>query len=217
MIQRVYEKACQSSISEVYIATDSSKIQKIASGFTEKIIMTSNKHQSGSDRVAEAAQKLDCDYIINLQADEPLIHPSLLDLLDKKLREQKFEMVTAAYPMHSHKDIEDSSKVKVVLDSYSRAIYFSRSPIPYHKNLASKKITGEKSTGNYFCHLGVYGFTKKFLFWFTQAGDSKLEKTESLEQLRALDFGQQIYVMITEKKSSSIDNAEDVEKILNLL
>ena len=145
MIQRVYERASLSSIREVYIATDSPQIQKAASHFTDKIIMTSCKHKSGSDRVAEAAQKLDCDYIINLQGDEPLIDPALLDLLDKKLREQKFEMVTAAYLMDSHKDIEDPSKVKVVLDSYNRALYFSRSPIPYHKNLA----------GNYFCHLGV--------------------------------------------------------------
>ena len=212
MIQRVYERACQSSIDEVYIATDSSKIQKTASCFTEKIIMTSSKHQSGSDRVAEAAKKIDCDYIINLQADEPLIDPSLLDLLDKKLREQKFEMITAAYPMQSNKDIENPSKVKVVLDSYSRAVYFSRSPIPYHKNFSKENFIGDC-----FCHLGVYGFTKKFLFWFAHAGDSKLEKTENLEQLRVLDFGKQIYVMLTEKKSSSIDNAEDVSKILNSL
>ena len=190
MIQRVYERASLSSIREVYIATDSPQIQKAASHFTDKIIMTSCKHKSGSDRVAEAAQKLDCDYIINLQGDEPLIDPALLDLLDKKLREQKFEMVTAAYLMDSHKDIEDPSKVKVVLDSYNRALYFSRSPIPYHKNLA----------GNYFCHLGVYGFTKNFLSWFIQVGDSKLEKTESLEQLRVLEFGKKIYVIILSKK-----------------
>ena len=125
----------------------------------------------------------------------------------KILREQKFEMVTAAYLMDSHKDIEDPSKVKVVLDSYNRALYFSRSPIPYHKNLA----------GNYFCHLGVYGFTKNFLSWFIQVGDSKLEKTESLEQLRVLEFGKKIYVIVTEKKSYGVDTAEDIKKILKRL
>ena len=125
MIQRVYERALQSSIDEIYITTDSVQIQEAASLFTEKIIMTSSKHKSGSDRVAEAAQKIECDYIINLQADEPLIDPTLLNSLDKKLREQNFEMVTAAYPMSSKKEIEDTSKVKVVLDSESRAIYFS--------------------------------------------------------------------------------------------
>ena len=88
MIQRVYERALQSSIDEIYITTDSVQIQEAASLFTEKIIMTSSKHKSGSDRVAEAAQKIECDYIINLQADEPLIDPTLLNSLDKKLREQ---------------------------------------------------------------------------------------------------------------------------------
>ena len=202
MIQRVYERALQSSIDEIYITTDSVQIQEAASLFTEKIIMTSSKHKSGSDRVAEAAQKIECDYIINLQADEPLIDPTLLNSLDKKLREQNFEMVTAAYPMSSKKEIEDTSKVKVVLDSESRAIYFSRSPIPYHKTFEA----------NYFCHLGVYGFTKNFLSWFAQMGESKLEKAESLEQLRVLYFGKQVYVMTTKKNFSSIDKAEDIEK-----
>ena len=207
MIQRVYERACQSSIDEIYITTDSIQIQEAASLFTEKIIMTSSKHKSGSDRVSEAAQKIECDYIINLQADEPLIDSTLLNSLDKKLREQNFEMVTAAYPMSSKKEIEDTSKVKVVLDSESRAIYFSRSPIPYHKTFET----------NYFCHLGVYGFTKNFLSWFAQMGESKLEKAESLEQLRVLYFGKQIYVMTTKKNFPSIDKAEDIEKILKAL
>ena len=209
MIQRVYERACQASINEIYIATDSEKIQKIASRFTEKIIMTSSQHQSGSDRVAEAAKKIDCDYIINLQADEPLMHPSLLDLLDKKLREENFGMFTAAYPITSTEDIHNPSKVKVVLDSENRAIYFSRSPIPYRDNFSKENFTGD-----YFCHLGVYGFTKEFLLWFSQCKNSKLEKTEKLEQLRVLEFGKSIRVIITEKQSMGIDNLEDVQEVL---
>lgn len=203
MLQRVYERASFSKIKEIYIATDSQKIYQAAKKFTDKVIMTATTHISGTDRIAEAASKIEFDYMINVQGDEPLIDPKIINKLEQKLKSDKIKMVTAAYLLKDKKEILDPNNVKVVLNSNSEALYFSRQPIPYNQELNAK----------YYCHIGIYGYTKKFLLEFVNLKNSYLEKMEKLEQLRALEFGHSISVIITDKNHGGIDNKQDLKKI----
>ena len=206
MLQRVFERVSLAQVAPVYIATDSEKIQKVALKFMQNVIMTSSTHLSGTDRIAEAASKIDCDYIINVQADEPFIESSLLAKIAKKLQQKESEFVTAAYPLQTKVAITDTSKVKVVLSKQLKALYFSRSPIPYSENLQAQ----------YYCHIGVYGYSKNFLLHYTSLPLSSLEKAEKLEQLRALEAGYSISVVLAKNHSFGIDTAKDVAEILHL-
>ena len=206
MLQRVYERALLADIPKVYIATDSQKIATLAQQFTDNIIITSTDHISGTTRIAEAIKNINCKYVINLQGDEPLMDPKLIKQVAKKLQSTKVEIVTAAYPILNRKDILDYDKVKVIFNDKGYAIYFSRLPIPYNKDLESK----------YYCHIGLYGYSKKFLLKYVKLKASWLEKTEKLEQLRALAAGFAIFVIATNKKSIGVDNKKDFKEICKL-
>lgn len=209
MLQRVFERVQKAKqkkiIDEIYIATDSKKIQKEVLKFTKNVVMTSSKHSSGTDRIAEAVQKIDCDYIINVQGDEPLVEVTLIEKLVNALQNNQTEFVTAAYLLLSEKQILDPAKVKVVLNQQQQAIYFSRAAIPYSKDYQAQ----------YYCHIGIYGYSRKFLLHFTKLPRTSLEKCEKLEQLRAIQMGYAISVVLTKKPSFGIDTPEDARKILD--
>lgn len=202
-MQHVWERCreCR-EIDDVVIATDDERIASAASSFGARVALTSPDHASGTDRIAEAAGLFpDHQIIINVQGDEPLISPALIDRLSTTLRDNpNARMITAAVPIRDESQIHDPNVVKVVLDAHRDALYFSRCAIPFVRN------AGEKTT--HYRHLGVYGFQRKTLFEFVSLAPSLLEKTESLEQLRALENGIRIQVVVTDEISPGVDTLQ---------
>jgi 3-deoxy-manno-octulosonate cytidylyltransferase (CMP-KDO synthetase) len=211
MIQHVWERCKKAQlVDEVVIATDDDRIHRAATSFGAKVVMTDPKHESGTDRIYEACQTFSqMTHVINVQGDEPLISPLLIDQLAKTLKEnEKVEMITAAAPL---KDIEmrnDPNVVKVILNTLGEAIYFSRSCIPYPR---------QEVGANYLRHLGIYGYQKTFLQKFVQWEPSLLERTESLEQLRAVERGVRIKVEITNESTPGVDTPEQAKMIEKIL
>jgi len=198
-------------LDDVVIATDSNEVIELAKKFNIKAIMTSNKHQSGTDRINEAAtilQLSDEEVIVNVQADEPFIEPEVVQaVIDevKKLQSNSFTMVSC-YKEITSEMADDPNHVKVVCDDNNDAIYFSRAKIPYHRD--------HYNNTKYKGHLGIYGFTKKSLSNFCLLENSILEQTEKLEQLRAISNGQKISMVKVESKSFGIDTKEDLANAL---
>lgn len=193
------------------IATDDERIASAARQIHAVPVLTDPDHPSGTDRVAEAAKSFPKhSVIINVQGDEPLISPALIDELALTLiREPQVPMITAAAPIEDEAHLHDNNVVKVVLDSRKDALYFSRSRIPFPRNLDTGITT--------YRHLGIYGFQRDFLFQFVTWPPSPLEKTESLEQLRALENGARIRVVPTRDLSPGVDTPEQaaaIEKVL---
>jgi len=212
MIQHVYERAVSSGLEEVYVATDDERIFKTVESFGGKALMTSEKHTCGTERVAEAVEILgleEGDLVINLQGDQPLFPPEYFPILIKPLLlSEEISMATLATPITNLKELENPNKVKVVLDKSGKALYFSRSPIPYFR------APGKEPT--YLKHIGVYAYTKGFLEKFVKLPQGELEKAEKLEQLRALEYGYKIAVSIIPKDIPEVDTPEDLEYIKNL-
>lgn len=208
LVQHVWER-CQEckQIDDVIIATDDARIAEAAAGFGAKAVITSPDHPSGTDRIAEAAKSFpDHGFIINVQGDEPLISPLLIDELARMLRDDpKVTMITAAAPVHDPAQIADANVVKVIFDTHGDALYFSRSPLPYLRN--------PDAWPRSYRHLGIYGFQRSFLFQFVTWPPSRLEQTESLEQLRALENGSRIRVVLTDDLSPGVDTPEQAAAI----
>ena len=214
MIQHVYQRAAQAAtLDRLVVATDDSRIQKEVAQFGGEVLMTSREHRSGSDRVAEAARQLmikDDAIVVNIQGDEPLLRAEMIDSLVRKLQEDTdVPMATLAYPETDKNDFTDPGVVKVVLDVKGRALYFSRSPIPAVRN--------KSLTPTYYKHLGFYGYRNGFLQEFTKLSPGVLEKLEKLEQLRALEHGFTISVVITPFDSISVDTPEDLARIRKIM
>jgi len=205
MIQWVYEKAAASIADEVIIATDEPKVAKVVEGFGGRAVMTSPNHPSGTDRISEAVQGLDCDIIINVQGDEPLIPTSVIDGLIRKMQEDaSIEMGTVAVPRMRSEIENDPNKVKVVFDERNFALYFSRSMLPYLRE-------GGKDTKTYL-HWGIYAYRRETLDRFVRLPEGRLESCEKLEQLRALENGIRIYVMLSDLESIGVDTPEDLKR-----
>jgi len=209
MIQHVYERSLQAGlVDEVIVATDDPRILKAVQAFGGGAIMTSERHRCGTDRIAEVAEKIDADIIVNVQGDEPLISPGAIDQAIRPLTEDNdLKMCTLMKKITDVKEFPDPNVVKVVTDKRGYALYFSRSQIPYPRNPAYFK--GYK-------HLGVYVYRKEFLLEFARMDQTPLEKTESLEQLRALENNVRIKVIETPYNSISVDTPADLEKIRKL-
>ena len=206
MIQRVYERAKQAeSLEKVIIATDDRRIFDASLSFGADVRMTSSGHRSGTSRVAEVAAQLDSPLIINIQGDEPLLHVSMIDDLVQALQDEAIHMATLAVKNTRLADMNDQNIVKVVKDSKDFALYFSRSPIPFD------------SAGYFLRHIGIYGYQRTFLFKFESLQETRLEKTEKLEQLRALENGYKIKFVDTPHSGLSIDTPEDIIKAENFL
>lgn len=210
MIQHVYERARQSRLlDEVIIACDDLRIKKTAEEFGARAIMTDPLHTCGTDRIVEAVKDLDVQIVVNIQGDEPLIDPSVIDLLVKAITEDpEVPMATVIKKISDLNDLDNPNIVKVVIDRKQTAIYFSRSKIPYNRG------TDEHL---YFKHLGLYAYTKEFLLKFASLPKAKLEITESLEQLRAIENGFKIKTVLTEIESIGVDTPEDLVKAEQLI
>jgi 3-deoxy-manno-octulosonate cytidylyltransferase (CMP-KDO synthetase) len=210
LIQHVYEQACQSCADYVVVATDDTRILKAVASFGGQGVLTRADHPSGTDRVAEVAQRLDADLIINLQGDEPLIEPETLDLLPRLLQEEKdAEVATLAVQIASVQQWQDPNCVKVVLDAMGRALYFSRSPIPYVRDGKP-----EFASGQFLQHLGLYAYRKSFLLQLASSPPQPTEELEKLEQLRVLAMGRRIMVGIVEHAARGVDTPADYERFV---
>jgi 3-deoxy-manno-octulosonate cytidylyltransferase (CMP-KDO synthetase) len=207
LLRRVWEQTKRAkNLDAVIIATDDMRIAESAFSWGAEIALTSPKHRSGTDRVAEVARHTkDFAFVVNIQGDEPLIDPRLIDRLVEKLEsDRQIKIVTAAHPFTDRSEAESPHQNKVVLDRNNCALYFSRSVIPYAAN---------PSRVRYLRHQGVYGFRRNMLLQFVKWKPSPLEQTESLEQLRALENGVKVHVLITAKGSPGIDTVADAKKL----
>ena len=204
LIQRVFER-CSSSkyIDAIYVATDSKKIFDVVKKFGGKPVMTSSIHRSGSDRICEVVKGKACNIVINIQGDEPLIPPSLLNRGVRFMIKNPDVNVLSFYTKISSQEAKLPENVKVVLNKKGSALFFSRSPIPY--------------SGIFFKHIGLYMFRKDFLLKFCNMCPSNLEKIENLEQLRILENGYSIRMLETRYNPISIDTPEDLKKIRKIL
>jgi len=232
LIQHTYEQALKARIpSKVIIATDHEKVMDAARSFGAPCVMTRATHQSGTDRIAEAVADIDADIVVNLQGDEPQIDPAHIDLVaDLLIRDQQkaeggrskiprglkaedsglpCAMATLAAPLTGREQIENPNIVKVITDQAGRAIYFSRSVIPYDRDAA-----GVGSDTPYYRHIGMYAYRKDFLLTLTTLDQTPLEKIEKLEQLRVLEHGHTIQVGHVDQVSDGIDTPQQYERFV---
>ncbi len=218
MIQRVWEQA-KKALDTVYIATDDDRILEAVEKFGGKVIMTSAGHRTGTERCAEAASKIaesgrKVDVVINIQGDEPFIRPEQIELLVSSFTDKNVEIATLVRKTKKGEDIFNPNQPKVILDAANNAIYFSRSVIPYIRDLDP----GKWSEQNYFLkHLGLYAYKTEVLNKIVHLPEGILEKAESLEQNRWIENGYRIRVSITEWESIGIDTPEDLESAKTLL
>ncbi|MBE0492057.1 MAG: 3-deoxy-manno-octulosonate cytidylyltransferase [Sulfurospirillum sp.] len=199
------------NLDRVLIATDDTEVLKIAQSYGFEAVMTSILHQSGTDRINEAAQKFnlnDNEVIINVQADEPFIEPqviqSVIDRLKQALQNNEDIMMVSCYKSIDSSDAQDPNLVKVITDASENAIYFSRAKIPYERATCKE----------YFGHLGIYGFSKKSLQAFCALPSSPLEEIEKLEQLRAIYHGKKVAMVRVQSESFGIDTPQDLQRAL---
>jgi 3-deoxy-manno-octulosonate cytidylyltransferase (CMP-KDO synthetase) len=214
LLQWVYEGACRSKLADdVLIATDDERIKNAAQNFGAEAIMTDPTLPSGTDRVFAAIQGRETDLVMNLQGDEPFIEPSIVDQLFSTMEKGGVEMATLCCHITDEQDYRDPNTVKVVLDSSGFALYFSRSPIPYEKTGNWKLEIGNL----FYKHIGIYAFTRSFLQQFVSMPKSPLETAESLEQLRVLENGHKIKVIVAKYSGFGIDTPEDLERARKLM
>ena len=216
LIQHVVEQ-CQKakSLSEVIVATDDTRIWEVAQNFC-RVEMTRPDHPSGSDRIAEVATRCKCDAVVNIQGDEPLMDPKVIDAVAGALARD--EMSTAATRIKSADELDNPNVVKVVVNAAGRALYFSRRTIPYLREAASPEgIRGQLAAFAFLKHLGIYGYRRETLLRLVKFPVSPLENAEKLEQLRALDNGIAIGVVTVDYDSVGVDVPGDVKRVEKLL
>jgi 3-deoxy-manno-octulosonate cytidylyltransferase (CMP-KDO synthetase) len=215
LIQHTWEQACLARlVDKVIIAADDKRIAAAANTFGAECILTSAEHKSGTDRIAEAVADIDVDIVVNLQADEPEIGPQHIDMVaelliqtqNSKLKTQNYDMATLAADFQNAEQIADPNIVKVITDCNGRAIYFSRAPIPY-----DREKSGVGKVQQYLRHIGIYAYRKEFLLKITASPQTPLEKTEKLEQLRAIENGFPILVGKVEHTCDGIDTPQQYD------
>ena len=216
VIQRVYEQCLKvKNVDGVYIATDSIEIKEVCETFTDKVIITKSTHQSGTDRIGEAVSAIACDIVINVQGDEPFIEPSLIEALVNSFSNSDISMSSAMSKINNVKDLHNTNVVKVVTDLHNNALFFSRSLIPFPRDVKEISIANEVlKKYQFFRHIGIYGYRKDFLLKFVNMEQSYLEKIEKLEQLRALENGFKIKMIDANSSLIGIDTREDYEEAL---
>ncbi len=212
LIQHVWERCMKAKgIDSVIVATDDMRIAECAFAFGAEVAMTSPKHRSGTDRVAEVAKKLrGVSLVINVQGDEPMVDPVVIAKLAAVMaKDRSIEMITSASVFAVDDDLANPNMVKVVLDRAGNGLYFSRSPIPF--------VRADGVRPSFYRHQGIYGYTTKFLLQFVKWKPGILEQAESLEQLRALENGAKIRVVLAKHAAVSVDTLEDVRAVEKLL
>lgn len=219
MIQRVYEQASLSGAAEVIIATDDSRIEEAAKGFGAKVVMTRKDHESGTDRLQEVVTKLELPdeaIVVNVQGDEPLIPPQVIDQVALNLAQSTAGISTLSEPLDSVETVFDPNAVKVVADAMGYALYFSRAPIPFSRETYNAGAnSGELPTHmSVQRHIGIYGYRVRLLHDFLRWGSCALEKTECLEQLRAMWHGVKIHVeQAAVTPPTGVDTQADLDRV----
>jgi 3-deoxy-manno-octulosonate cytidylyltransferase (CMP-KDO synthetase) len=213
MLLHVYERARGARlVREVIIATDDRRILEAAESFGAKVVMTSGAHPSGTDRVAEAARTAapEADIFVNLQGDEPLIRPEMIDDVIMLLEDERADIGTLVKRIEREEEFRDPNVVKAVFNGDGFALYFSRSPIPFNRN--DEKTQAVNKIGG-FKHIGIYSYRREALMRLTGLRPTRLEETERLEQLRALENGMRIKIKETAYDTIGVDTPEDVLKV----
>jgi 3-deoxy-manno-octulosonate cytidylyltransferase (CMP-KDO synthetase) len=215
LIQHVYERACQARCADlVVVATDDSRIVAAVESFGGQVILTRRDHPSGTDRVAEVAEQLDAEIVVNLQGDEPLIDPASIDLLVKCLAaDPDADMATLAVPLSTLDQWQNPNCVKVVCDASGRALYFSRSPIPFVRD--GRPDFADRPP-RFLQHLGLYAYRRRFLLQLAQSPPAPLEQLEKLEQLRALAQGRHIQVGLVDHAGVGVDTYDDYQRFVEV-
>ncbi|HEY2084312.1 MAG TPA: 3-deoxy-manno-octulosonate cytidylyltransferase [Verrucomicrobiae bacterium] len=215
LIERVVERCQQAkSLHEIIVATDDARIAEAARKFC-RVELTRADHPSGSDRIAEVTSRCDCDAVVNIQGDEPLIEPAVIDAVAGALAQA--EMSTAATLIRAAAEYDNPNVVKVVVNAAGRALYFSRRTIPYLREAASRSANEQLAAFPFLKHLGIYGYRRETLLRLVQFPMSPLEQSEKLEQLRALENGIPIAVVKVDYDSVGVDVPEDVARVERLL
>jgi 3-deoxy-manno-octulosonate cytidylyltransferase (CMP-KDO synthetase) len=206
LVQHVVDQVRKCSrVKEIVVAADDLRIVEALKPFGTRVLMTSPAHQSGTDRIAEVMGARDEQIVVNVQGDEPEIEPEIVDALVQRLETGTEDMATAATPFRPDADPNNPNLVKVVIGQNQRAIYFSRSPIPFQR---APDFAGN---AGYYLHLGIYAYRRDFLLKFAAWQPTPLEQTEKLEQLRALEHGCSIYVLKVDRATHGVDTAEQYE------
>ena len=210
MIEHVYRRAASArGVNAVLVATDDDRIATAVRSFGGAAVLTRAAHRTGTDRIAEVAARLSCDVILNVQGDEPLIEPQMIEAVIAPLAaDPTLEMSTVCVAISDRSDYENPNVVKVVKDRAGRALYFSRSPIPYFRPGPESRIPNPV-----YKHIGLYGYRRTFLLEFAALPQTTLERAESLEQLRALEHGYRIHTVETQHDSIGVDTPEDLERV----
>ena len=217
MIQRVYEQAVKAKkLDQVIVATDHEKIFNTVKRFGGNVEMTSESAVNGTERIAEVAAKFDCSLVVNIQGDEPLIDPNVIDqLVGLMEKNPEVPVGTLVNRIENVEDLRNPNIVKVVIDKQWNALYFSRSVIPYYRNDSDKAQWLIKC--DYYQHVGIYIYRRDFLLKLVNLSQTSLEKAEQLEQLRILENGYKIKVGLTDKRSIGVDVPDDVQRIEKFL
>jgi 3-deoxy-manno-octulosonate cytidylyltransferase (CMP-KDO synthetase) len=222
MVEHVYRRAASArGVDAVVVATDDERIAAAVRSFGGIAMMTRATHRTGTDRIAEVAASLSCEIVLNVQGDEPLIEPEMIEqVIAPLIADPMLEMSTVCVPISDRSDYANPNIVKVVLDRTGRALYFSRSPIPHFRDSRSgirdskNPASPESRIPNpVYKHIGLYGYHRTFLLKFATLPQTPLERAESLEQLRALEHGYRIHTVETQCDSIGVDTPEDLERV----
>jgi 3-deoxy-manno-octulosonate cytidylyltransferase (CMP-KDO synthetase) len=215
LLQHVVERCRNAkSLNDLIVATDDARIAAVAAKFC-RVEMTRSDHPSGSDRIAEVAARCPCEAVVNIQGDEPLIDPGVIDAVAGALGTS--EMSTAATPIRNAAEYDNPNVVKVVVNAAGQALYFSRRTIPYLRDAASGSVTEQLAAFPFLKHLGLYGYRRETLLRLVRFPVSPLEAAEKLEQLRALENGIRIAVVNVNYDSVGVDTPEDVQRVETIL
>jgi 3-deoxy-manno-octulosonate cytidylyltransferase (CMP-KDO synthetase) len=219
MIQHVYESTLRArELSRVLVATDDRRIERAVKNFGGEVMMTSRRHASGTDRLAEVARKIKADWLVNVQGDLPFIHAETIARAVRPMqRDSAIPMGTVCSPIYDLREWRNPNIVKVLVNHYGFALFFTRAPIPYVRNLQvdpsghkNPSRAGRRLWG--YRHLGLYVYRRDFLLKFARMRPTALERIESLEQLRALENGYRIYVAVVDERSVEVDTPADLQK-----
>ncbi len=215
LLQRVIERCLKAtSLAEVIVATDDERIARFAEGYC-RVEMTSAEHPSGTDRIAEVVGRSACDAAVNIQGDEPLIDPAVVNVVAEALGSAG--MSTAVTPLRDPSELDNPNVVKAVLSCSGQALYFSRRTIPYLRDAATRSVDEQLAAFPFWKHLGIYGYRREVLLQLVRWPVSSLEQAEKLEQLRALENGVGIQAVRVQYESLGVDTPGDVAKVEKLL
>ena len=221
MIQHVWKKAQQAGANRVIIATDHEEIEEVAKAFGAEVCMTSTEHNSGTERLSEVIEKMaiaDDEIIVNVQGDEPLIPPVIIQQVAQNLAENQVNMATLAVKLETKEELFNPNCVKVVTDQKGMALYFSRAAIPFARDHFADCNDAFVASQSYLRHIGIYAYRAKFVNQYIRWQPTVLEKLESLEQLRALWYGEKIHVELAkEAPQVGVDTLEDLERVRAIL